>query len=239
MLSCHSKIGEPPNHSSPAYVRQSRSASQVTSIFSQEGWGQLVLLPFVPYAVSLSLRVAYREMRSTKIPLYRGRARAQLQENCTILERLGETFSSASTMAEMGISTLQEMDRVYSAVKESRQRKTQRDRRNGAIEVDINRDITPLDVANENGLPTPSVCFVCNAKATPGDNQQSLPPSPPADWDLTEESFSQFDQTNPIESDDMPDFDVFASFDHSFDLEGVDNYLGGNLDLSFPFPTNH
>jgi hypothetical protein len=177
-------------------------------------------------------------MRNTKIPLYRARARAHLQENCGILERLGETFSSASTMAEMGRSTLHEMDRVYSAVKESRQRKIQRDRRNGAVEIRSTRDITPVDAANEHGLPTPSVHYACIADDVIGENQQSLPPSPPADWDLSEESFARFDQMNPGEFYDMPDFDVFANFDHNFDLEGVDNYLGGNLDLYFPCITN-
>jgi hypothetical protein len=238
ILSCHNKVGEPPKHSSPSYVRQSRSASQVTVIVSQDGWGQLVLLPWVPYAVSLSLSVAYREMRRTKIPLYRARARGHLQENCSILERLGETFSFASTMAEMGKSTLHEMDRVYSVVKESRQRKTHRDRRSGVVEIRSTRDITPLDAANEHGMPTPSVYYTRIADDAIGENQPSLPPSPPTDWDLSEESFARFDQMNPGEFYDIPDFDVFANFDHSFDLEGVDNYLGGNLDLSFPFAIN-
>jgi hypothetical protein len=74
---------------------------------------QLVLLPFVPYSVSLSLSVAYRDMRRSKIQMHRARARDILEANCRVLENLGEVFWSAEAMAEMGKKTLKELDRVY------------------------------------------------------------------------------------------------------------------------------
>ena len=86
---------------------------------------QLVLLPFVPYAVSLSLSVVYREMRRSKIPMYRARARNALEANCRILENLGQIFWSAAVMASMGNLTLKELDRVYSNVTDAESRKHQ------------------------------------------------------------------------------------------------------------------
>lgn len=64
-------------------------------------------------------------MRHNKIPMSRARARTQFQNNCESLGQLGEVFTSASTMAEMGRSTLKEMDRVFSVVAVSEQRKSQ------------------------------------------------------------------------------------------------------------------
>jgi hypothetical protein len=84
---------------------------------------QLVLFPFVPYAVSLSLSVNYREMRRSKIPMFRARARIAFEANCGILKQLGKIFWTAAVMAEMGSKTLEEVDRVYSQVTDETRRK--------------------------------------------------------------------------------------------------------------------
>ena len=125
ILSCRSKSEEAPLQASSSYLRQSLAASRLTSATAQEYREQLVLFPFVPYAVSLSLSVAYRELRHSKAPLHRSRARTSLQANCNVLQDLGKVFWSASMMANMCESTLREMDRVYAAVSNLQQRKTQ------------------------------------------------------------------------------------------------------------------
>lgn len=65
------------------------------------------------------------------MPMSRSRARAQFQNTCDILYELGEIFGSAATMAEMGKSTLKEMDRVCSVVAVSEQRRLQPENANG------------------------------------------------------------------------------------------------------------
>lgn len=130
MLSYRSKTLESlngPQRSSISYLRQSLASSRVSLTAGREIRDQLLLFPFVPYAFSLSLSVAYREMRYNKLPMSRARARTQFQSSCDILSELGEIFWSASTIAEMGKSTLKEMDRVYSIVAVSEQRKSQPD----------------------------------------------------------------------------------------------------------------
>jgi hypothetical protein len=124
ILSCRSKSDKSPVRPSKSYSRQSFSADQITKMIGHDFHDQLILLPFVPYAASLSLSLAYREMRHSKLAMYRARARAQLQKNCQVLEELGKIFWSASIMADMGKSTLKELDRVHSAVTDSQRRKS-------------------------------------------------------------------------------------------------------------------
>src|SRR5947209_4918888 len=96
MLSCRSQSLQEPPRSSASYVRQSLSAARVTTIVGEEFHGQLSLLPIVPYAVSLSLRISYRDLRLSKAPIFRTRARRQLLANCAILRELGNIFWSAT-----------------------------------------------------------------------------------------------------------------------------------------------
>lgn len=93
--------------------RRDLSAERVTSLLVDENVPQLAYFPFVPYAVSLSLSVAYSEMRHTRVPMLRTRARDRVQINCDLLGQLGEIFHLAGLMSEMGRATLEEYDRAY------------------------------------------------------------------------------------------------------------------------------
>ncbi|KAL2064950.1 hypothetical protein VTL71DRAFT_4090 [Oculimacula yallundae] len=116
ILSCRTRSWVDPERSSTAFLRQSLSTSTLTLIFSKTPQDQLVLFPFVPYAMSLSMSIVYREMRYSKVPTHRARARSQFHALCDSLSALGETFWSASTTADMGKKLLKEMDRVFSTV---------------------------------------------------------------------------------------------------------------------------
>lgn len=114
ILSCPSRsegLTKPP--SAADRTRQALSSERVTTIVGVENYDHLVLFPFVPYAVSLSLSLNYREMRRSKIPVLRSRARLAFEVNCNTLKRLGSTFVTAASMAEIGLKTLKEVDRVY------------------------------------------------------------------------------------------------------------------------------
>lgn len=148
MLSCRSKRWEDLQHSSPSYVRQSLASLRVSSTVSRELRNQLVLFPFVPYAISLSLSIAYREMRHSKISMHRARARDQVQTNCGILSELGDIFWSASTMAEIGKLTLKEMDRVVAIVASSERRRSRHDAENR--DVHISNDTSTFDNGESN-----------------------------------------------------------------------------------------
>lgn len=78
------------------------------------------MLPIVPYAVSLALRVFYRELRFTKVPLFRARARRQMMTACGILRELGDIFHVATVMADLAQQTLNELDKAYSSIMKNR-----------------------------------------------------------------------------------------------------------------------
>ena len=91
-------------------MRQSLSASRVTTIVGDEFHNELSLFPIIPYAVALSLRVSYHNLQQTKTSFFRERGRKQLMSNCRILQDLGGVFVSASVMAELGGHLLRELD---------------------------------------------------------------------------------------------------------------------------------
>jgi len=119
ILSCRTKLWVDPERSSIAFLRQSLSTSILSSTFSRAPQEQLVLFPFVPYAMSLSMSISYREMRYGKLPVHRARSRGQFQTLCDALSGLEGVFWSASTTAEMGKKLHKEMDRVFSTVSSS------------------------------------------------------------------------------------------------------------------------
>jgi Fungal specific transcription factor domain len=135
ILSCRAKFPSEPHFSSTSYLRQNHSATQITSIVGDSSRKHLSWFPFVPYAVSLSLSVAYREMRHSRIPMYRARARSAMIRNCDILQDIEDVSWSASMMAEMGKATLKEMDRVYNEVATGRQRKNGQERDTSGIDT--------------------------------------------------------------------------------------------------------
>lgn len=123
ILSCRSKSWADPERSSMSYLRQSLSTSILSSTVIRELRDQLALFPFIPYAMSLSMSIVYREMRHSRLPLHRARSRAQFQTLCDALSELSGIFWSASTTSDMGKKLLKEMDRVVSAVSASEARR--------------------------------------------------------------------------------------------------------------------
>ncbi|KOC14532.1 hypothetical protein AFLA70_5g008951 [Aspergillus flavus AF70] len=86
------------------------AASRITYIVGEEFYGQLPLLPVIPYAVGLSLRVSWNTMLRSKTLLFKERARKQVLDNCAILRSLGGVYSSASCMADLVERLVYEQD---------------------------------------------------------------------------------------------------------------------------------
>jgi hypothetical protein len=93
-------------------------------MLTEDSFVQFVLFPFIPYAISLSLSVNYREMRRSQVPMLRSRARIAFEANCRSLQRLGGIFWSAANMAKTGEMMLREIDRVYFQVVDGSRRKS-------------------------------------------------------------------------------------------------------------------
>ncbi|EPE32905.1 hypothetical protein GLAREA_05917 [Glarea lozoyensis ATCC 20868] len=205
MLSFRSKSPEDPHSSSPSLTRQTLASLHLTTTTTLSHLYTLTLFPFIPYAISLSLSIAYRRMRHSKIAMYRARAQKEIQATSLILEQLGEFFWSAGMMAKMGLETVREVERVAVAV-------VGREGSRLRSEVGHSNDSHAIVQQNSNTIPPPI----------------PTPPNPNPNPHLTPPTF------NPSMFDSLTDIDLFDMFDPNFDLNGIDAALQGNLDLSFP-----
>ena len=142
ILSCRAPVWSDPPKSSKSYLRQIISTSVLSSTVGKELRNHIVLFPFVPYALSLSLSIAYREMRYGQVALSRSRARTQFQDIYDTISELDDVYRSASTTARRSKKLLAEMDRVASTVSNQEQRKQDR------TQLSIDQSIDSRDVAN-------------------------------------------------------------------------------------------
>lgn len=98
-------------------ARRSLSADRIVDLVSSSlsapsSPDSVSILPFVPYAVSLSLSVSYRKMRYSKVPMYRMRGKLRFKEVVALLKTLGEVYTCARVNAGLGEAILREMDKT-------------------------------------------------------------------------------------------------------------------------------
>ncbi|KAI0097483.1 hypothetical protein GGR51DRAFT_578036 [Nemania sp. FL0031] len=96
--------------------RRSLAAERITSIISEEFAGQLSYMPFIPYAVSLSLSVSYRKMRHSKVPMFRNRGKKAFRKNMLLLKSMDDMFWKSKTMVVMAEQVLNEMDKAVASL---------------------------------------------------------------------------------------------------------------------------
>lgn len=198
-----------PLPSSASYVRQRLSAARVIAIVGEEFSGSLSLLPIVPYAVSLSLRVSYRELRLCKVPMFRARARKELLACCHLLRDLGTVFSSAVTLADLAENTVREMEKVVSQMSN---KPSGSGAEGSRLQESRPTDTPTANQANNNYYATG---LGPREMALSDHETQSLatPEGDPSSFDV-----SAFDS--------LPELDIFEYFDPGFDLGAVDAALG-------------
>jgi hypothetical protein len=161
--------------------------------------------------------------------MYRARARSQLVNNCKILKEVGEYFWSASMMAEMGELTLREMEKVFSKVASSRQQRRELGSSSRPVTIEAGPEGNGTVPNTINGTPgyrrLLSEIPQLTKRIDDLQNDPGISDHVNADQEYT------IDQPLPA---DMLDFDIFAMFDPSVDLDGIDACLAGNFDMSFP-----
>lgn len=115
-------------------------------------------MPFVPYALALSLSVSYRKMRYSKIPLYRLRGKTRFKEVVALLRKLSDTFTCARVNAGLGEAILQEMDKTAKGLVSS-----------GAATA------AGAAAANANGSTTTTTTTPSPTDARPPSSRRALP----------------------------------------------------------------
>ncbi|KAH8434753.1 transcription factor domain-containing protein [Aspergillus melleus] len=102
ILSCRYKPSDCADSSEPSHTRQNLAAIRIYSIAATECSQELPPLPIVPYALALSMGVAYQQFRSSKLITHFDRAKASLEACCSLLEDIGSCWYSAEAMARLG-----------------------------------------------------------------------------------------------------------------------------------------
>ncbi|KAJ5150955.1 uncharacterized protein N7482_010207 [Penicillium canariense] len=113
ILSCRYKLTETLDSTKVSSIRQGLAAVRIHSIVGTECAGSLPPLPIVPYAISLSMGVSYRQLRSSKLITHFDRAKASLEASCALLEGLGAEWYSAEAMARLGRKALQQIEHEH------------------------------------------------------------------------------------------------------------------------------
>ncbi|KAJ5992868.1 hypothetical protein N7451_008592 [Penicillium sp. IBT 35674x] len=113
ILSCRYKLTDSLDGTKVSSIRQGLAAVRILSIVASECADRLPPLPIVPYAISLSMSVSYRQLRSSKLITHFNRAKASLETCCYLLEDLSPRWSSAEAMARLGRKALQHIDHEH------------------------------------------------------------------------------------------------------------------------------
>jgi hypothetical protein len=80
-------------------ARRSHSSDRILEIIRDY---DLSPMPFIPYALALSLSVAYRKWRFSQTPMFRARGRATFKKILPILRKLGKVWTSARINSDLG-----------------------------------------------------------------------------------------------------------------------------------------
>ncbi|KAL1961077.1 hypothetical protein VTO42DRAFT_4965 [Malbranchea cinnamomea] len=112
ILSCRLRTAKEHPSSSVSHIRQNNSSRQIVAIMQLQSHTSFAPLPVIPYAVSLSLAVAYKQLRQSKLETTRELARRQLILCSEALEKLSYTWWSAGTMAKLARKALLQLEKA-------------------------------------------------------------------------------------------------------------------------------
>ncbi|KAH6847587.1 hypothetical protein B0I37DRAFT_341762 [Chaetomium sp. MPI-CAGE-AT-0009] len=107
---CDTPQGPPTHHLPPSSMnaRRSHSADRILDVIKDY---KLSPMPFVPYAITLSLSVAYRKWRFSQLPVFRTRGGADFKKVLPVVQELGAIWSSARINGQLGQAVMLKLDR--------------------------------------------------------------------------------------------------------------------------------
>ena len=175
----------------------------------------LSIFPFVPYAISLCLRVSYRELRLSKTTVHQSRAKLQLQTACRLLLKYRETFAFAERMVNLAGQTIQEMDKAATSISQARNRN-----REGIYQTQ-----NPRNTLTDGGHRISDAALLPEHESGASSERDSglekaSKPFIQQDWPLSDLDFTLDESTN---------LDIFDYFDPDFNLDAIDAALAQNI----------
>ncbi len=107
---CDTLTGPRTQHLPPSSVNARRSHSTDRILDGIRGY-KLSPMPFIPYALTLSLSVAYRKWRFSRLPMFRARGGADFKRVLPALQDMGAIWSSARINGQLGQAVMLKLDR--------------------------------------------------------------------------------------------------------------------------------
>ncbi|KAK5676739.1 hypothetical protein LTS10_010502 [Elasticomyces elasticus] len=218
-------------------VRQRLCASEIIRIMESDHAGcDLHALPFIPYAVSLTLSVAYQHLRQSQFHHQQEDACEEFSKCTKLLQGLRRTWSSADTMAALARKVQGEIERAPSLASFRVTREAQRraeDRQGEEAEVDmpcapaLNGDRTGL----RESVPTTPVDGEVGGEglaAVPSEEQMAAEQlgMTLGLFDGMDDIFGTYmDPNYPVNLDDMSFLDDLQPFDYT-GYDGAANWTG-------------
>lgn len=98
--------------STPSYVRQSLCSYELTRLMSSRLYSSLNPLPILPYAISLSLSVAYQRIRQSQLQHQQEDAREDFRTCCEVLQKLRRCWSSADVIGVISKKVLDQLNKT-------------------------------------------------------------------------------------------------------------------------------
>jgi hypothetical protein len=200
---------------------------RIRSIVGIEFHQQLSLFPFIPYGLSLSMSVAYRQLRQSKLAMHRTRAQTDFQTSCTLLQELGNRFWSAEAMARLGQRTMREMDKATSHAEhrhKRRHRKSVHNQATGQAPTEsFSAQILPRAETSEDATQSHQTQYQSTATHENDSSHQ-----------ITSETGASFSPVPPSSGTGFSEGDILSPWDANFSFDDIDAVFGGQLDLCFP-----
>lgn len=101
-------------------ARRSHSADRIFDITRDRSRYKLSPMPFIPYALSLSLTVAYRKWKFSRTGMFRVRGFEDFARTLAVLRGYGKIWTSARINSNLGNLVMDRLDRVKQLEAESR-----------------------------------------------------------------------------------------------------------------------
>lgn len=104
-------------HLPPSSVnaRRSHSSDRILDVISAY---KLSPFPFVPYALSLSLSVAYRKWKFSKLPMFRTRGKADFLKVAAAIRQLSPIWANARLSSELGNAVVRNLESSEALLRE-------------------------------------------------------------------------------------------------------------------------
>jgi len=242
ILSCRYKLTDNLDGTRISSIRQGLAAIRIYSIVAVECENNLPPHPIVPYAISLSMGVSYRQLRSSKLITHSNRAKASLEACCSLLEKMSPQWYSAEAMARLGRRALHQIEHGEHQPQPQSQSQSQSQSQNqhhhSRQPAELSQPQTTSRVAPDLGPVPSSFALPANTNAASFApetiNLESGMPSaaPGPELEPEPETVAEAEAEAQISLDESLPIHAFEGPTHGF--ADIDMLFGEFLDLSLP-----